>query len=346
MNELAGAANRSFPRVSVLVMTYNQRVLLDRAVASAFAQEGPPIEIILSDDASTDGSYERLQTLAAAYRGPHRVITRRNPSNLGIGGHYNALVSAASGELLVTAAGDDASTPDRVRRLVAAWEATGRRADLIASHVIDLDATDQLHAVLRVDDLALWQGIDDWMAHRPHVIGAGHAFTRRLMDHFGPLAKHTAYEDQILAFRAICLGGACTVDAPLVHYRRGGLSARPRFTSGEDFTGWTLRQLDRWKAEAEQLIADADVAACGARMRAHLAPALQRDRYLRCLAARPPWSTRWRALREAPDLPLGWRCRKLLTAAFPDTTVRVKQAVRALHRGDRIDPQAARDADG
>ena len=64
----------AFPNVSLLVLTYQQRALLDGAVASAFAQDCEPIEIVLSDDGSKDGSYERLLELAAAYRGPHRVV--------------------------------------------------------------------------------------------------------------------------------------------------------------------------------------------------------------------------------------------------------------------------------
>jgi hypothetical protein len=73
---------------------------------------------------------------------------------VGIGEHYNQLVRQASGELLVTAAGDDIRTPDRVRRLVQAWDATDRRADLIASHLTDLDHQGNQHGTLRVDDLS------------------------------------------------------------------------------------------------------------------------------------------------------------------------------------------------
>ena len=37
--------NAAFPKVSLLVLTYQQRALLDSAVASAFAQDCEPIEI-------------------------------------------------------------------------------------------------------------------------------------------------------------------------------------------------------------------------------------------------------------------------------------------------------------
>lgn len=322
----------NFPSVSLLVLAYNQRELLDRAVASAFAQDCAPIEIILSDDGSSDGSFERMQELAASYRGPHRVRARRNDGNVGIGEHYNQVIATASGELLVTAAGDDVSTPDRVRRLVAAWDATERRADLIASDVLDLDHRGRLHDVIRVDDLSRWRGVDDWMMKRPYIIGAGHAFTRRSMEHFGPLTKSIAYEDQITVFRAICQGGAVTVSVPLVHYRRGGTSGRPNFDTAQDMESWSARQIDRMLAEMQQLIADADVAGCGERMRAVMDSPMQRNRYLRALQRRPPWPERLQALRDAATLPLGWRLRKMLHTVFPNATLRVKSILQLFHR--------------
>lgn len=321
-----------FPKVSLLVLTYQQRSLLDGAVLSAFAQDCEPIEIVLSDDGSTDGSRERLEELAAGYRGPHRVIVRPPSRNLGIADHYNHLLRFASGELLITAAGDDVSTPDRVRRLVAAWEATGRRADLVASHLIDMDPQGGLHGVIRVDDLARWRGLDDWMVKRPYIVGASHAFTRRMMERFGDMLSAVAYEDQIMVFRAIASGGAVVVDAPLVHYRRGGTSMMPRFDSAQDMNHWTERQLDRMVAEMRQLLADADVVGCGPRMSALMELPLARDRFLRTLLRRPPWGERWQAFAEAGALATDWRLRKLLHSAFPNATLRVKAVLQIFHR--------------
>jgi glycosyltransferase involved in cell wall biosynthesis len=324
--------NAPFPKVSLLVLSYRQRELLDGAVASAFTQDCEPIEIVLSDDGSNDGSHERMLELAAAYRGPHHVIVRPRGPNLGIAEHYNQLHAFASGDLFVTAAGDDASTPDRVRRLVQAWNENGRRADLIASHLIDMDAAGNLHDTIRVDDLAECRGIDDWIAKRPYIVGASHAYTRRMMERFGPMHRSIAYEDQVMVFRAIAMGGAITVDAPLVHYRRGGTSRRPTFDSADQQGDWTERQLDRLLAEMNQLIADADTAGCGERVRALLDQPLRRDRYLRVLIGDATWGERWRALHESGDLALGWRLRKLLHAAFPNATFRFKGLLQYFHR--------------
>jgi hypothetical protein len=213
------------PRISLLLLTFNQRGMVEAAVQSCLAQQGEPIEIVLSDDASTDGTHDVLLALAAAYRGPHRVRVRRNAVNLGIGEHCNRAIADSTGELLVMAAGDDISLPHRVQTLAAAWDAGQQKADLIASHLTRMAPDGSDLGLLAVDDLARWRSADDWVRKRPHVVGASHAFTRRLHEQFGPIRPDLPYEDQAMALRASCLGGGITVQAPLVRYRQGGVSA-------------------------------------------------------------------------------------------------------------------------
>jgi len=294
-------------------------------------QDCPPLEILLSDDCSSDDTYARLRDAAAGYSGPHHVMVRRNPFNMGIGAHYNALLEASSGELLVTAAGDDVSTPDRVSRLVAAWNANGRRADLLCSHVNDIDLQGQRHGLIRVDDLGTYAGVNDWLRRRPYIIGAGHAFTRRMMTRFGPLRPGIIYEDQVMVFRAILGGGAITVDAPLVDYRRGGSSAPPQAHDHDDLKkldDWNERQLEPILAEMRQMVDDARIAGCEPLVESHLRVPIQDRLFALGLLRSHNVSDRWHALRTAPQLPIGWRLRKVLQRTFPRTTSRVKALIR------------------
>ena len=214
------------PRATLVLLVFNQLATVRDAALACLAQDCEPIEILFSDDASTDGSYEWLQTVVATYQGPHQLTLRRNECNLGIGGHYNAIVQASRGELIITAAGDDISHVHRVRRLLQAWDASGQKLDLIASHAVDMDAHGVDHGILKVDPLSDWRCPADWVRKRPYVIGATHAFTRRMHRRFGDLAPALRYEDQVMALRATLGGGGWTVAEPLVRYRRGGLSSR------------------------------------------------------------------------------------------------------------------------
>jgi glycosyltransferase involved in cell wall biosynthesis len=213
-------------RVSLVLFAYNQRRWLEDAIVACFNQKCEKIEIILSDDASVDGSYELMLDLAARYKGGHIVKVRKNETNLGIGEHYNRVIKECLGELIVTAAGDDISLPNRVEELLSAWDESDQKADLIASHVRDMTLEGELLGIKCVSDLSKWDTPEKWTKKRPYVIGASHAFTKRLHDYFGPFLSELSYEDQVMAFRASCLGGGVTVKKALINYRRGGLSAK------------------------------------------------------------------------------------------------------------------------
>ncbi|MBL9057591.1 MAG: glycosyltransferase, partial [Rhodobacteraceae bacterium] len=51
----------TLPRVTLVVMAWRQEGLLRETIAAAFAQTYQPLEILLSDDASPDGSFAVMQ---------------------------------------------------------------------------------------------------------------------------------------------------------------------------------------------------------------------------------------------------------------------------------------------
>lgn len=125
-NELgSGVDSKDKPLVTFALFAYNQVEFVREAIEAAFAQDYSPLEIIVSDDCSTDGTFEAMVELVSAYAGPHKVLARRTLSNRGSLLHISEVAALAQGELLVLAAGDDISKPGRTTALVAAWRATG-----------------------------------------------------------------------------------------------------------------------------------------------------------------------------------------------------------------------------
>ena len=87
------------PLISFALFTYNQEQFVREAVAAAFAQTYSPLEIILSDDSSKDSTFNIISEMVESYRGPHRVIVNRNPTNIGIGAHVNKVMGLMSADI-------------------------------------------------------------------------------------------------------------------------------------------------------------------------------------------------------------------------------------------------------
>ncbi|WP_306120534.1 MULTISPECIES: glycosyltransferase [unclassified Roseitalea] len=108
------------PLVTFALFAYNQEQYIREAVEGAFAQTYEPLEIILSDDCSTDQTFEIMKELAAAYKGPHEVQVRRNEYNQGTLAHILTAAHLARGEFMLVASGDDISLSERTKTMAQA----------------------------------------------------------------------------------------------------------------------------------------------------------------------------------------------------------------------------------
>jgi glycosyltransferase involved in cell wall biosynthesis len=252
------ATDAELPRVTFYLFAYNQEATVREACVAALAQDYQNLQVVFSDDCSRDGTYATMGEVASGYRGPHAILLNRNPTNLGLIGHVNRSAELATGELIVAAAGDDVSVPDRTRRLVDAYLASGRRANSIHSDVTPIDAAGRVlgageilerfslvHSWRReapllstINEAGLPNEVDALALRFFLVIGASHAWTRHTFEVFGPITSPAAYEDLVIAFRSLLLGPVAYVDQPLVRYRvGGGMSTSPRGHLGWRSTG-------------------------------------------------------------------------------------------------------------
>lgn len=305
------------PLVSILLIAYRQADTIGAAISGALVQTWSPLEIIASDDASGDGTWEAMQRAVAGYNGPHRVHLKRNEHNLGIGAHLSALARMAQGELLVVAAGDDVSLPQRCEKLVEAWLAHGRRPDLLASALADLDADGRVHGEIMPSDLAAYTSLTQWAAQPPFVVGAAQAWTKRLFDRFGPLPPGTVAEDLVMVFRALGSGGAITLREPLVQYRRGGISRRRLNLHARDVVERLLKNNRHALVETEQMLKDAAVMGRLDEIGPHLRGVLEREQFIAELFAADGFAARCRIVWRAGTQPAALRLRLWVYAAAP-----------------------------
>jgi len=117
-------------KVSVIIAAYNCRQTIGQAIESAQGQTLSDIEIVVVDDASTDGTYELVQSLAIA---DARIKALRLPKNGGPGAARNAAIGFAAAEWIAVLDADDWYKPRRLEAILKA--ATDLQADLVCDNL-------------------------------------------------------------------------------------------------------------------------------------------------------------------------------------------------------------------
>ncbi|WP_138470279.1 glycosyltransferase family 2 protein [Poseidonocella sp. HB161398] len=133
MDEAGGSA----PRASILIAAWSAEKTLDRAISSALAQS-VPVEVIVIDDASPDGTAARAAAWAAS---DPRVRLIRQARNMGPGAARNCGLDAARAPWVTVLDADDFfASPDRIAHLLEIAASEG--ADFVADDLWKVDAAD------------------------------------------------------------------------------------------------------------------------------------------------------------------------------------------------------------
>ncbi|MBB2922889.1 glycosyltransferase family A protein [Cellulomonas cellasea] len=117
------------PRVSVVVPAYNNAEYIEATLESVLAQTYTDFELVVSDHASTDDTWERLQRFAADPR--VRLLT--TPAGGGARANWDRVSKEATGELLKLVCGDDLLYPTMLERQVEALDAAGEGTLVVTS---------------------------------------------------------------------------------------------------------------------------------------------------------------------------------------------------------------------
>ena len=245
------------PLASIILLTYKQEAFVEEALRSLLCQDWSNFEIIVSDDASPDGTLDVVRRTIASTRTcvPIRILP--SESNLGVAANWNRAVAAASGEVIIAAAGDDASDPQRVRRAMELF-ASDPDCQALYFSCRTMDAHGKilenprrpLHRAQRrsLDVASLWKGF--------YFNGATAAYRTSLLRLFGPIDPRCGTEDVSGVVRAQMLGSAVVHPEVLVSWRRHSASLSFRSPSGS--AGWLskLRRARGAYRDAQQIRKD------------------------------------------------------------------------------------------
>ncbi len=107
---------KEYPKVSVMIITYNQEHFIRETLDSVVSQNYPNLEVVVADDCSKDTTPQIILEYQQRY--PNMIVPVLNPKNLGITGNCNAAFFACTGEFVAVMGGDDLFLPEKILKQV------------------------------------------------------------------------------------------------------------------------------------------------------------------------------------------------------------------------------------
>lgn len=252
--------------VAVALCTHNGARFLREQLESILDQSAPPQQLVLSDDASSDGTVELAESIMAERGGGIRFTVLRNDPPLGVARNFEQAALAATTDLVALCDQDDVWHPERLQTMVARFEA---QPELMLLHgdarLVDGDGVPLGHTVFEALEATDWE-LDsiaggrafDVFVRRTLAVGATTLFRRSLLERAAPFGVGWVH-DEWLAIMAASIGGASvSVERmPLLDYRQhGGNQIGVRKLS---LRGKVGRLLEGRRERNERMLAAAEV---------------------------------------------------------------------------------------
>jgi glycosyltransferase involved in cell wall biosynthesis len=217
------------PLISIVMATYNGAAYVEKQLDSLLAQSYKNIEIIVSDDGSTDSTPEILLN----YQKQHGILVLSNRKNKGLVGNFSNGLHAAKGEYIALCDQDDIWELNKLEVLLERID----DFDIVQGQMTIIDDNDTyhpaqyMHDAYETDKTSLYS-IENYIKENP-MLGCATLITKSCIDRSIPVPNGFVYHDWWIVLNAILVGkGICNIDIPVVKYRQHELNtAKSNFWS-------------------------------------------------------------------------------------------------------------------
>ena len=230
------------PKVSIHIISYNQEAYIAEAIRSAAEQDYDNLEVVISDDGSTDHTPDIISKFEKRY--PRRVVPILNATNRGITRNSNAGLAACTGELIAFMGGDDILLPGKMAQVAWFQEAPHR---VLCAHQVEVfyeDGSRPSHPLTR--RLMAGSGADAVIRHQP--FGATSVMVRADALPAGGFREELPMVSDIMLWIDILAAGGefGFVDGTFARYRkhRGNITNDPFRGLGEVGRALELTRMD------------------------------------------------------------------------------------------------------
>lgn len=177
--------------LGLLIAVRDKAPFVERAARAALGQVCRPIEIILSDQGSTDGTREILDRVAKEYDGPHK-LTRldcphtENKGMAGLNAHLKWAIEQTDCEAITPMSGDDFALPGFARALLNGFDEHPEAVMIGTAMTFVQPGNEDDHSTVSACNQAGWISVHD---HIHHLVGGSTAtaFKREFWEVVGPV---------------------------------------------------------------------------------------------------------------------------------------------------------------
>ncbi|WP_162533690.1 glycosyltransferase [Colwellia sp. Arc7-D] len=211
------------PLVSLILLLYKHEPYVKEAIKGVMEQDYSNIEFIISDDHSPDSTFDLAKEEIKQYQGNKTILLNKNDTNMGLVPHLNKLLKIAKGDIILLAAGDDISFPNRVSRTV---EIMGdSEVSFVSFNDQRIDEKGNITSSgtrVGYEGLKLFTLEEYLSGKRIPFSGASRGFRRVLYDYYGDLNKECPTEDTPYIIRGLLTGKAAISSEIAIKYRVHG----------------------------------------------------------------------------------------------------------------------------
>lgn len=240
-------------KATVIVLAYRQEGYVLEALESVRSQTQAPSEVIVVDDCSPDDTGKMISGYLERHGCGWTFL--RKESNQGVVAAVRSGLRYATGDVIIFAAGDDVSEPDRVRLTLDYFRDNPNAFGLIFGAMV-MNGSGQMtdNAVNPSGRLPSRFEPQSLLGHDflsgLYACGASSAFRRQVFEEFPPVRETLYADDRVYALRAILLGGCHFLPDMMVRWRAHGTNMsclggakRGPYLAGH-FSGW-VRTIDQ-----------------------------------------------------------------------------------------------------
>ena len=206
------------PRASVLIPCFNYEQYVGEALHSALSQDWPELEVVVCDDGSTDGSWERIEKAA----GDDSRLKAVRQGNRGLSSALDRAFAESTGEIIFFLDADDAFLPGKIQRVMKVFSDEPEIGLVVhRMRIVDAAGRPQVDVPYRLEEgdlrATLLRRGGLW-----RYIPGGQAMRRPIAEQVFPVPTEIRAPDAFMLTLAPLLAPVRAIREPLTLYRKHG----------------------------------------------------------------------------------------------------------------------------